>query len=295
MAHYYKIRNLYSDARILNFKRLFSLEKAHGTSCRAGFKEGKVWYFSGGEKHEKFVALFDEEDLLRRFRALGHGDDVPVTLYGEGIGDKQQGMSTVYGPNLTFLIFEVRIGGTWLSVPNAEDVAKKMGLEFVPYKEIEATLLAIDAERDAESIIAIRRGMGSGKMREGIVLRGLDEMMFSNGDRVIAKHKRDEFRESRTKQPRPGDQAKQTRMKAVQDYVSEYAVHERLLHALDAIGLAPEMENTGAIIKAMTKDILEEEPPPEGMDPKAIRKGIGKVTVTLLKALLRSKLEARDG
>jgi len=86
-----------------------------------------------------------------------------------------------------------RIGDSWLSVPKAEKVATDLGLEFVPYREIDATLEALDAERDAPSEVAVRRGITEPRKREGIVVRPLIEVTLNNGERVICKHKRDDF------------------------------------------------------------------------------------------------------
>lgn len=43
---------------------------------------------------------------------------------------------------------------------------------------------------------AIRNGMGS-HIREGVILRPLIEVRKNNDERIIVKHKRDEFRETK--------------------------------------------------------------------------------------------------
>ncbi len=120
-------------------------------------------------------------------------------MHGEAYGGKQQGMSETYGKELKFIVFDVKIGETWLDVINAEDVTKKKGLEFVDYVQIKTDLELIDAERDKPSTQAKRNGVVEDKLREGVVLRPLTECTKSNGKRIIVKHKRDEFKETKTK------------------------------------------------------------------------------------------------
>ena len=108
---YMKISNLYKNKDILYFKQAIALEKAHGTSANCSFKEDKLHFFSGGAKHDQFVAVFNQEELLNKFRenAKEHPDILNLTIYGEALGGKMQGMSHTYGPNLSFISFEVKI------------------------------------------------------------------------------------------------------------------------------------------------------------------------------------------
>ena len=169
---YMKIPNLYKEIDILAFKECYAMEKIHGTSAHISWKEGKVGFFSGGEKHEKFVALFDEDELTEKFTELF---DCDVIVFGEAYGGKQQGMSHTYGKELKFVVFDVKVNETWLDVPNAEDVTNKLGLEFVYYNKISTDLKDIDAERDRPSTQAKRNGIEEDKISEGVVLRPLSE------------------------------------------------------------------------------------------------------------------------
>lgn len=73
---YMHIQNLYKDQTILLFKECYALEKIHGTSAHIKFSMAPtspaLTFFSGGEKHERFKALFNDADLCTRFEALGH-------------------------------------------------------------------------------------------------------------------------------------------------------------------------------------------------------------------------------
>ena len=118
---YQHINNLYKYQTILLFKRCYAMEKIHGTSAQVRWKGGALFFNSGGEKLANFTALFDSESLCEKFELLGHDS---VAIYGEAYGGKQQGMSKTYGPALRFAPFEVRIGYSWLNVPNANDTGK---------------------------------------------------------------------------------------------------------------------------------------------------------------------------
>jgi len=284
---YQHIDNLYKNMDILIFKECYALEKVHGTSAHVRWKEGEISFFSGGSKHESFVALFDKDVLRAGFEAIGQ--DL-VVVYGEAYGGKCQGMSGTYGKALCFTAFEVMIGDSWLVVPAAESlVVERLGLEFMPYFRISTTLDAINAERDADSVIAARRGMGSGHMREGVVLRPLVELKKSNGSRIVSKHKRDEFRETKT--PREVDPEKMKVLADAQAIADEWVTDMRLAHVLDSLGGDIGMERTGDVLRAMVEDITRESEG-EAEIGKDARKAISRKTAAMFKTKLRRTMEA---
>ncbi len=283
---YADIPNLYKAQEILLFKRCYAMEKIHGTSANISWKDGKVGFFSGGEKHEKFLALFDQEKLAAIF--LAHfGADIKVRVHGEAYGGKQQGMGYTYGPNLKFIVFDVRVDDVWLAVPKAEKVASDLGLDFVHYKEIPTDLVAIDAERDAESVQAILNGMGPGKMREGVVLRPPIEVVMNNGERIMAKHKRDEFKE-RQHVPKVDDPAKLAVMTEAAAIAEEWVIPMRLEHILQDLPHATGIEHTGEIVKAMIADVRKESKG-EIAEGKAIDAAIGRKAAELWKRHVKAK------
>jgi len=282
---YADIGNLYKAQEILLFKRCFATEKVHGTSAHLSWNEGKLGFFSGGEKHEKFVALFDQEKLTAIFTA--NFGDMKIRVHGEAYGGKQQGMSHTYGPNLKFIVFDVKVEESWLSVPKAEKVAGDLGLEFVHYVEIPTDLAAIDAERDADSVQAIRNGMGPGHMREGIVLRPPVEVALNNGERIIAKHKRDEFKE-RAHVPKVADAAKAAILTEAAAIADEWVIPMRLEHILQDLPHATGIEHTGEIVKAMIADV-HKEAKGEIAEGKEIDSAIGRKAAELWKRHIKAK------
>jgi len=276
---YLSIQNLYKNIEILLFRECFCSEKIHGSSSHLSFKEGKINYFAGGEKHERFVKLFDEDNLLSVY--LDNYSDMDLILFGEVYGGSQQGMSATYGKELKFIVFDVKMGDYWLDMPNAEQVAKKLGLEFVSYKKIPTTLKAIDRERDRPSVQAKRNGIKEDKMREGVVLRPLIELKKNNGKRIIVKHKRDEFMETKTK--REVDPAKLKVLEEANEIANEWVVPMRLDHILDKLGNPTEIEKVRDVIKAMIEDVFREAKG-EIVESRPVEQAISKKTAQMYKA-----------
>ncbi len=277
---YMHIENLYKSQDILLFKECYALEKIHGTSAHIGFRSGQIHFHSGGAPNEAFVKLFDQTSLLAAFEQIGQPD---ITIYGEAYGGKLQRMSHTYGPNLAFIVFDVKVGDHWLSVPKAAKVAADLGLEFVPYQLIPATVEAIDAARDAPSVLAVIRGCGSDKTREGVVLRPPIELTRNNGSRIMCKHRIYEYSERKTPQAVTPEQ------KAILDdadaIAEEWVTPMRLNHVLDKIS-EPSIEKSGDVVKAMIEDVYREAVG-EITESRAAAKAIGKKTIALFKTFLK--------
>lgn len=68
---------------------------------------------------------FTEELLEQVFGAT------PAILFGEGYGAGIQRGGT-YRPDVSFILFDVRIGNMWLEYNNVADIAKELGIDVVP-------------------------------------------------------------------------------------------------------------------------------------------------------------------
>lgn len=314
------IDNLYKAEaqKILLFRECYALEKIHGTAASVSYDplQDKVIFQSGGEKYNNFIALFDEEKLLEAFRNSSAPKDKRINIFGECYGASQQGMSNTYGKSLKFIAFDVQIGESWLDVPNGEKFANDFGLEFVPWTKVSTDLAALDAERDAPSVQAIRNGVSmivpegadfdcpagtkvepygkfgdrivNPRKREGVVLRPLIEVRTNSGDRVMAKHKGAEFQETAT--PRPVvDPSKMIVLDEANAIAEEWVVKERLLHVLDKIEGERDMKLIPKLLPAMQEDVRRESKG-EVIWSDAVAKAIGKKAVELYKAYLNSKI-----
>lgn len=287
---YLHINNLYREQSILLFKECFAMEKVHGTSAHILWKDNKLSFFSGGEKHDKFVSIFDQEKLKAQFEHQFGGFE--VTIFGEAYGGKCQGMSKTYGPDLRFIVFDVKIDTTWLTVPKMDKVATDFGLEVVPWVRVSTDVDGLDALRDKPSEVAVRRGMGDDKMREGVVLRPIEEMTNGYGERVIVKHKGEAFSERVTPQKVAApDQL--IVLEAAEAIANEWVTSVRLQHVLDKIPVeltSPPlgMKDTSRVIAAMVEDVFREAKG-EIVESKEARTAIGKKTVGLFKKFLNAK------
>lgn len=284
---YLHIENLYRPVAqiILLFKELYALEKVHGTSAHVAWRQGKVWYSSGGESPVNFRALFDDAALTAAFQQLGHDE---VTVYGEAYGGKCQGMRKTYGDALRFIAFDVKVGpgdtGTWLNVPNMTDIATRLGFEVVPWRKVPSDLDALDAERDLPSEVAMRRGITEPRTREGVVLRPLHEFTTSNGNRVIVKHKGETFSETKSSRPIVDPTALPVLAEA-QAIADEWVTPRRLEHVLQRVGVDVGIEATPLVISAMIEDVFREAKG-EIVESKEAKTAIGRATAKLFKQSL---------
>lgn len=285
---YLHIPNLYKDQTILQFRECYALEKIHGTSAHISYKEGQLHLSSGGEKQARFEALFDLPGLTQKFVDLGHPE---VVVFGEAYGGSQQKQSWRYGNELRFVVFDVKIGDLWLAVPQAEEVTKLLGLEFVHYVKTPTDLAALDAQRDAPSVQATRNGVQGEHPREGVVLRPLVELRMNNNERVIAKHKRDAERETAT--PRVVEDP--AKLKVLGDALAaslEWVTPTRLEHVLQKIAPPHDMSKISEVIKAMLEDVLREGAG-EIVDNKETRRAISDQAVYQYKTHLKQALVAK--
>jgi hypothetical protein len=307
---YKHINNLYRDQTVLMFKRLYAMEKIHGTSTHVVFhyfdnlqptsdydsalenRYCKVGYFSGGEKHENFLKLFNSQELALKFLQLGINQK--VTIYGEAYGGKQQGMSETYGKELKFVAFEVEIGERFVAVPYAKEICDKLAIEFVHYEEIEADPEIIDKLAHAPSIQAQRNGVENPKLpREGIVLRPLREFLHPDGKgRIMAKYKNELYAE-REHTPKIKNSEELKVLEDARKIAEEWVVPMRLEHVLDnlrAIGIVIEEKRMNDIIKAMVEDVYREAKG-EITESRDVYKAIGKRTAKLFIQKLKDEIK----
>ncbi len=284
---YLHIDNLYKNTDILMFKQCYALEKMHGSSAHISFKPGDarpVKFFAGGESHERFVGLFNQEELEKKFVELGNA---PVIVYGEVYGGKCQGMKDTYGVELRFIAFDVKIDEHWLNVPNAEDVCKHLGVEFVHYELVDTDVATLDAQRDAPSVQAKRNGIEEDREREGVVLRPVIEMTKNNGERIISKHKGDKFKE-RQNQPKVQTDEELEVLNEANAIAEEWVTPMRLTHVLDKLPQDINVESTGTVIRAMVEDVIREAKG-EIVESKAAKKAISKKAAWLFKQHIKNK------
>jgi len=282
---YMHIENLYKYPYIFNFKEVYVLEKIHGTSAHIRYRrDGGLTLFSGGVSHESFAALFHQENLLGGMEALATSlGAADITVYGEAYGGKCQGMGDIYGKSLKFVAFDVMVDGKWFPVSTAAIFASTLGLEFVWFTRTPTVLGALNGFRDQPSVQAARNGCGVDKKSEGIVIRPVEETVDGRGNRVICKHKRDDFRETQT--PREVDPEHLKVLEQADAVANEWVTEMRLTHVLDKLpGVG--IEATGQVIKAMIEDV-KREAEGEVVWSKDVERKIGTAAAVMFKRRLK--------
>lgn len=281
---YMKIPNLYKDKTVLMFKRVIVLEKIHGTSAHIKFKDGGITYYGGGVKHEDFKALFNEAKLLQAHADASLPDG--LTIHGEAYGGKMQAMKATYGDKLKFVGFDVRVNeGRWFEVSEANEICTTLGLDFVWWSEAECDVETLNYYRDMPSVQAVRNGIEEPRKAEGIVIKPCKEMTY-HGGRVIAKHKRDDFMETKT--PRNLSDEKLKVLEEASAIAEEWITPMRVMHVL---GKHDEITDQmiGQLIQEVVADVLTEGAG-EIVDSTAARRAIGKKAASIIKEL-RSNVE----
>ncbi len=274
---YMHIDNLYKNQEVLKHNPLWISEKIHGTSAHIRWDGTELHFHHGGANRESFLKIFPD-NLADRFKRHGYTD---IIIFGKAYGGKLQGMSDVYGKELRFIAFDVKINDVWQDVPVAKDIVEALGLEFVPTKMVSNDIAVLNAERDAGSTVAEWRGIGRGLRREGIVIKPYYETRDERGNRVIAKHKQAWATER--KSPKEVDPNKAEVMHNAQAIADEWVVDMRMNHVLDKLGNPTEMSAIPDVIRAMIEDVMREA---EGEieDTKEIRKAIGNAAMRMFKA-----------
>lgn len=132
---------------------------------------------------EKFCTNEAEELFEQKF------GETEVTLYGEGYGRKIQGVGSLYIPDgVSFIMFDVMIGGVWLKREDVEYIATCFGVDVVPIVGEGTIAEAVEYVKTHEkSVISEKAPM------EGIVCRPKVELLDRMGRRVIVKIKRRDF------------------------------------------------------------------------------------------------------
>ncbi len=163
-------------------------EKVDGTNIRVHWDGHKVSYGGRTENAQipaKLIGaldgLFAEELFEQKFA------DQPVTLYGEGYGAGIQ-KGGVYRPDMSFVLFDVRVGDWWLLRDGIVDVAQSLGIDAVPVALV-GTI--------GEAIETVRGGFASTwnlqHAAEGLVGVTTAGLLDRSGHRLIVKVKAADF------------------------------------------------------------------------------------------------------
>lgn len=177
-------------------------EKIDGTNIRIGYHTGIVERFIGGRTDRAQLRtdlllyldkVFPNEVLANQF---SEADDCQVTLFGEGYGPGIQKGGN-YRKDLSFRLFDVRVGATWLKPESVREIASSLGVATVPSLGLMQTMDAVEfAMARQYSRVAYEDGGNISPMThpaEGIIARQPHGMLDRMGRRIMWKLKTKDF------------------------------------------------------------------------------------------------------
>ena len=186
-------------------------EKVDGTNIRVRFgypgEDGYLVVFKGRSDNATIptplLGHLNDTFTPGLFRDAGFEEDSPVTLFGEGYGPKIQNGGN-YRDDVSFVLFDVKIGDWWLSRKDVDDIAAKLGIDSVPtigYGTLQDAIDIVSSGITFTDTGAIKRwGRGGLKSQwgdfeaEGIVARPVVPLFNRKGERIITKIKAVDFK-----------------------------------------------------------------------------------------------------
>jgi len=214
------IEGEYSCPEFKNIKLWRVSEKIHGRNTRVEFNakttQGVIEIsnigFKGRTDNSDIPSYFVQylmetftQDLLSKMIVVKRDketnvivdEELDVVLYGEGYGPNIQKGCGRYRDDVSFALFDVKIGNWWLEREDVEDIASKLNLNIVPE-------LGIMTENDIVFLVKNtgyqHKGFKSQISKdktldaEGIVARSFPLMLFRNGDPIMWKLKQKDFK-----------------------------------------------------------------------------------------------------
>lgn len=209
MKEYHKIETLY-ERDITGSKKLIEgkfrnetveflkdnqwvfTEKIDGTNIRIHWDGHRVSFGGRTERASipadlmnYLIGVFGGEDAEQVFeQKFG---ETEVTLYGEGYGPKIQKVGDLYRGAVSFILFDVMIGGMWLTRDSVVDIAGVFDIDVVPVVLVGTLAEAVEFVKQKP-----RSKFGIAPM-EGVVGRPMIELLDRRGKRVIVKIKARDF------------------------------------------------------------------------------------------------------
>lgn len=165
----------------------FFTEKIDGTNIRIHWDGHKVEFAGRTDRTQipkplmeyltnTFSSIEAEEMFEQKF------GETEVILFGEGYGPGIQ-KGGAYRSDVSFILFDVLIGDTWLKRDSVEDIATAFGIDIVPIVFVGDIKEAVDFVKTKP-----KSTIGTANM-EGLVGRPVVEMKDRLGKRVIVKIK----------------------------------------------------------------------------------------------------------
>ena len=167
-------------------------EKIDGTNVRVMWDLIELKYGGRTDNSQMPTFLYSKlQELFQLGRFQSLYPDTPMCLYGEGYGAKiQKGGGNYIPDGVSFILFDVKIGESWLERIDVEDIAEKLLIKPVPIVGYGILDLAVNIARQKE-----KSWLSDNKIAEGLVMRPCTELLDRRGHRIIAKIKGKDFPE----------------------------------------------------------------------------------------------------
>jgi len=176
-------------------------EKVDGTNIRVMWDGANVTFGGKTDSAQMYVPLMQklesmfattEKRLLfkEKFNSPeSEPGSMAVCFYGEGYGAKiQKGGGNYKKDDVDFVLFDVKVGKTWLERKNVEDIAVAFGIKVVPIVGTGSLTKAVELVKNG--LISQWGDFAA----EGLVCRPLVELRDRRGNRIITKVKARDFR-----------------------------------------------------------------------------------------------------
>lgn len=137
-------------------------------------------------------------DGIKWNEVFDFNEPIHITIYGEGYGAGIQKGGNYIPNGVDFILFDVNIGGLWLLRPSLEDIARKLGVDIVPFIGYFTIKDACKYVKNGfKSTIAENKDY----IAEGLVLKAPCGLLTRTGERLITKIKYKDFQEFGRKHP----------------------------------------------------------------------------------------------
>lgn len=170
-------------------------EKIDGTNIRVEW-DGHNVMFGGRTENAQIPSFLLNDTLVPKFAGTVNEQvfeqkfgETTATLYGEGFGAKIQKGGGLYRSNNAFIMFDVKVGDTFLEREGVEDVAHSFGIGVVPIVLVGTIQEAVDFVKNKPK----SRVSEQEKEMEGVVGTPKVRLFDHRGKRVIVKVKVEDF------------------------------------------------------------------------------------------------------
>jgi Rnl2 family RNA ligase len=301
---YHSIKSIQSKKIIHNFTKTCGqneccvTEKYHGANCSFFLNDGKICFgkrTSPIVTENDFKQFFNCYDLVQetipqinKLFSLLKGKQLIV--YGELIGGKYEGFKSdkykpiqrgiSYRPDYAFVFFDIMVDGNFLNYDKCIELFEKVGLYYakILFRGTADECLKWSSEhRENPTFYPEEHKFPTleDNIREGHVIKPLDQLFFKNGNRVYLKDKGIKFQEKKndTQKEKKKSNSEDVEWKNYADNAILYVTKQRLANILSKFG-TPEEKDVKKLCELLFQDVINDYT--EEIQCPDLRKTIGK-------------------